>query len=366
MATGLLFFLSRSKNLASNTMPVPMINQSNGITYGVALGSSATTWSKSKMDKSFEQMKKLGITSIRFDISWSSLQPNDSKHYNWAPYDTLIHKAIHSGISSLVILDYTPVWARQKKCAETQMCPPKDNQQFADYAAAVVKRYESQGVNTYEIWNEQNSVQFWQPYPSPEAYQKLLHATAVTMRDQSKNITILTGGMSPAGDPSEAIAPRDYLKRLYDAGAKNDFDGIAFHPYTSPFIVGQSEATNWDLMDTGTDNLRSTMDAESDSAKKIWITEYGAATNGSGKGAIHQVTNTGYDHVSFELQAEMADTAVASAESKPWLASLYWYTLEDGQNISSDRENFFGLQDSLGNTKPAFISLQNALKSIKR
>jgi hypothetical protein len=89
---------------------------------------------------------------------------------------------------------------------------------------------------------------------------------------------VIVGGLSPApNDPPNYIDPSTYLTSMYSAGAKNYFDAVGIHPYTQPSIPGAGEDWNtWTKMV----NMRATMVAQNDSAKRMWITESGAPTNG--------------------------------------------------------------------------------------
>ena len=334
--------------------------------YGIALGSGVQEWSQQKLETTFKGIKDLGMDAIRFDISWSILQPKNQDVFLWEKYDKVITTAKKYDLKSLVILDYTPQWARSSKCKATQMCPPANDTQFANYAAAVADRYSKYDVHTYEVWNEENSHQFWASGANVSEYKELLHVTAQAIKKADDKAIIIMGGLSPAGDPSEAIAPRDFVRQIYELGGKMDFDAIAYHPYTSPFLISQKElATNWLLMDGTADNLRAIMKTNGDEGKNIWVTEYGAATGGSGLGADTQVDSPYYDHVSEEMQATMAREAVANARTKPWLKGFFWYTYYDEKKLSSDREGYFGLMTSSGKVKPAYYQLQQSIKNNK-
>ncbi len=52
------------------------------------------------------------------------------------------------------------------------------------------------------------------------------------MKSISPNVTILAGSL--------AGSDIDYLNEMYKSGIKDYFDGLAMHPYTSPYPKGTS------------------------------------------------------------------------------------------------------------------------------
>jgi hypothetical protein len=106
------------------------------------------------------------------------------------------------------------------------------------------------------------------------------------------------------------------------------------------------------------------MIANGDSAKQIWITEFGAPTNGPG--ALATPTNYNFganpDHVDETLQASMVTEAVTQYKATPWLGSFFWYSYKDQGTDPNTNENFFGLLLYDGSKKPAYYAFYNAIK----
>jgi hypothetical protein len=100
------------------------------------------------------------------------------------------------------------------------------------------------------------------------------------------------------------------------------------------------------------------------SAKKIWVTEYGAPTNGPG--AISTISNPNYnagpDHVDEALQAEMVSEAITAYKADSWMNGFFWYSYQDLGTSTSTNENFFGLLRADGSEKPSFTAYQTAVK----
>ena len=66
---------------------------------------------------------------------------------------------------------------------------------------------------------------------------------------------------------------------MYADGAQGSFDGVGYHPYTFPSTRRPSSSGRpGPQMSQTSPSLRSLMAAHGDSAKKIWITEFGAPT----------------------------------------------------------------------------------------
>jgi hypothetical protein len=90
-------------------------------------------------------------------------------------------------------------------------------------------------------------------------------------------------------------------------------------------------------------SLRSLMADHGDSAKKIWITEYGAPTSGT----THNVSDA-------EQSNEMVQT-ISEAKQLGWIGSVYIYTWEDTPTWG------FGLLNGDGSQKPAYAAVAAAV-----
>lgn len=135
--------------------------------YGIAAGGSLGDLNAEQLDARMAGIAASGAKWVRFDFNWANIQPDNAKSYNWAVYDKLVLAAQKHKLFILGILDYTPEWARSSACKETDKCRPADNNQFAQFARTVSNRYKNRGLHYWEIWNEPNNPQFWQPAANP-------------------------------------------------------------------------------------------------------------------------------------------------------------------------------------------------------
>jgi hypothetical protein len=110
-------------------------------------------------------------------------------------------------------------------------------------------------------------------------------------------------------------------------------------------------------------SLRSVMSGCGAGSKPIWITEYGAPTNGPG--AVADVNNYNLsahpDHVTEALQAQMVDQAYQDTKSTPWIGALFIYSSIDAGTSTTTAQNFFGLRRYDDSAKPAWSTFQSDL-----
>jgi polysaccharide biosynthesis protein PslG len=291
--------------------------------------------------------KRLGVSWVRFQMIWSSIQAAGPGKYDWKPYDDLMRGLARRGLHPLVALDTTPLWARPASCKKAPTCAPAHPSDYAAFAQQAVRRYAPLGARWWEIWNEPNTARFWGPAPSASAYARLLIASYGPMKAANPSITVISGGLAPAETETlqgtvTRIAPVDFLRDVYAAGAHGSFDAIGFHPYTFPALPSShfSGSAWFQLYGTPT-SVRSLMLAGGDGGKAIWGTEFGAPT-------------AGQDSVPEAAQATMASAGYRIWSAYPWTGPLFWYSYLDRGTNASDREDFFGLVRHDGAPKPAY------------
>ncbi len=209
--------------------------------------------------------------------------------------------------------------------------PPKDPDAFAAYAAVLATRYPQ--IQSWEIWNEPNTSFFWRPAVSVKSYTNLLLKTYRAVKAANPKATVILGGLSPGASngAKDSIPAADFLSMLYQNGAGASFDAVAYHAY------GDGPLEYW-LADA-LEELRSVMHANGDDAKRIWITEIGCYTNGSGS-------------VSETWQSQYLTESRTFLAGIPYIESVFWYTLRDG-NASTTPEMNYGLFRSDGTPKLA-------------
>jgi len=334
--------------------------------FGMAIGNVLSWLPASQLTAELQDMHSLGVTWIRYDINWSDVQPTNATSYYWSVYDRVVAAVNQAGMHSLVTIAYTPAWARTAACKSAgDTCPPANSATFAAFARAVAARYAPQGVHTWEIWNEPNAPSFWKPSPNPQAYTTLLKATAPAIRAVDAQATILVGGLTGAMTGQGNISAASFLQTIYADGGASSFNAVAIHPYTFPYTPSNAKVYGWEEMADTPTNLRAIMQANGDSSKKIWITEYGAPTDGPGS-VIAENSNTpigAANYVSESSQAQLLTNAVQQYETYPWAGPFFWYSYKDLGTNTNTRENFFGLIRADGTHKPAYAAYQQAISS---
>ena len=326
---------------------------------GISYGDTLVWDSPSVLAQTLDDAVAVGVTSIRLDLNWDDIQPNSASIYNWANFDRVVQAAQSRHLTLSPILAYTPAWARPLGCT-TPKCAPADMNAFASFAAAAATRYAPLGIHTWEIWNEPNVVGFWQPAPNVAQYVNLVSVTSKAIKAVDTRSFIVSGGLAPTATSGGNIAKLDFFNAFANQGGISFVDAIGDHPYSFPVLPTYSAVWNaWQNMA----GIESILVAHGVSNKKIWITEYGAPTNGPGVGASPSNYNIGRspDHVDEALQAQMANDSVRLARSSSYIGALYWYSYKDLGTSKSTVENFFGLRRADGSAKPAWQSLHNAI-----
>jgi hypothetical protein len=286
-----------------------------------------------------DKMAAAGMKSVRLDVSWAMLQPNNGTSYDaWGTgfVDHVIDMINQRGMKPLVLLWITPGWANGNKGDHTLPTNAGDYARVAKWAAA---RYNNK-VLGWEVWNEQNSTDFLDG-ADPVAYTKLLKAAYPAFKQGSASTPVVFGGMQ--------YVDTDWIRRAYDAGAKGSFDVMAVHPYMgvadqAPTV--KDDGTIWTLNHVKT--VRDLMVARGDSGKKIWFTEFGWSTHANDPGTPGWALG-----VSEDTQAKYLTQTVQYVRANlPYVQRMYWYNEKDLPWGSQQVMNY-GLLHADNSPKPA-------------
>ena len=329
--------------------------------YGIAAGGDLIFLDQTEIDSYFVQLKELGVEWVRWDIDWPSIQPNNSAQYNWKGSDMVAEASQKYGIKSLGIITYTPKWARSPACIESPKCAPANPDEFANFSGEVAKRYKDK-LDTFEIWNEPNYSDFWLPSPNAASYTQLLKKSYTRIKQENSSATVISGGLASAGDDSGNIAPITFTKTMYSSGAKGYFDAIAIHPYSYPALPSYIAPWNrWQQIIP----IYKQIELMGDQGKQVWITEYGAPTNGEGIAhTSSQLEDFEYqkDFVDETTQAQLLQSALLLHEEMGDIAGpFFYYSLKDAGLTRNTTENFYGLLRYDGSKKPAYYVFKNNL-----
>lgn len=337
-------------SMAGATTTSPEVGVVGDITWGT---------SPADIDRTVASMANAGVKWVRANQSWSGGEPDAKGVLNggWlAQIDYAVNKATSAGIQVLMpISDGVPYWASADPAKYTdgsgkhwnKFWRPANMADYADFVRAMVNRYKVLGVHTYEVWNEPNLANFWPSGPSATEYTAMLAAAYPAIKSADPSATVLLGGLSKND--------YNYLGQLYSAGAKNYFDAVAVHPYTGksdPTWCWNEGSTTKKAIDAfcGIEEVRNVMVANGDSAKKLWLTEFGWSTY------------TGTYGVSEAVQADFLTKAFDKIRaSYPYVQAAFWYNFRNNfwqNNDPADYEAALGLLRVNFTEKPSYGALK--------
>ena len=301
--------------------PAPAAGTTGGPQLGVVADLS---WgiSRAQMDRSVAQLREAGVRWARVNVSWSGGEPDGKGRYNegWlADIDHAVRTARAAGIEVLMpISDGVPHWAsadpRKTASSWDKMWQPRSMADYGDFVRYVAARYRPLGVRAFEIWNEPNHPRFWPSGPNPAAYVPMLKAGHAAVKSVDPGATVVLGGLSK----NDAT----YLAGIYANGGRAYFDVAAVHPYTGSVSPTRcwNDASGKPALDAfcSLRNVRDVMVANGDTAKPIWLTEFGWSTS------------TGSYGVDEATQARHLTEAVAELRTRyPYVTHALWYMSRD-------------------------------------
>lgn len=327
--------------------------------FGIAAGGGLIFKDQKELDQYFKVLEELGVKWIRFDIDWHVIQVLHRDTFDWSGTDRVVETAERHGIEILGTIAYTPVWATDPRCDNGFGCPPLNTSDFARFVRVSVFRYKN-SIDHWEIWNEQNSVSYWGVNSTVEQYVEILKASYEEIKKIDPESVVMVGGLAVTGEVHSS--PYEYMKKLYELEANRYFDAIAIHPYTYPFAVDSTATWNGWLEIEKIHQLTLLND---EGNKKVWITEFGAPTNGPGSereiGASDYVHH--YDFMSEPAQAEILKTSVSLyKQQSSYMGPYFWYSLVDRRPTVDSTENFFGLMDYYGKEKVSYSVFREAIR----
>jgi polysaccharide biosynthesis protein PslG len=325
-----------------NTTPIAGLSAN---AFGISTGVQLFTEKVDKIDQDIAGIAALRAHWMRTAIRWDLVEPKSPSSDDWTHVDHIVDDAQQHNVSLILNITGTPPWARAPGAGNVEF--PPDLRTYATFVGKLAARYRGR-VAAYELGNEPNHKKSFS-HPDPKVYEQLLQLSYPLIKAADPATKVLTGGLGGTKDKKGAIPGDVYLAELYAAGAKPYFDGVSYHPYTYPLLPSaDTGARGWSRLLTA----RATMVANGDAAKKIWVTEFGAPTNGP-------------NSVDETQQAAIMYDAYRLWATYPWAGPLCWFDYRDKGTDTSDHGNFFGLYAKDGRPKVALTQYQSLVRSVR-
>ncbi len=265
-------------------------------------------------------------TVLRIRIDWASIEKTRGV-YDFADADRFVRFCSGLNVQLVATVGSAPSWAQdnspevlrlfKKKAMEQLLAAraprPACLPDLGRFARACAIRYRER-IRRWEFWPEPDSsgmpvvardaagrpsdVQF---SGDPRTYADMLKVFSTNMRAGNPDALIAVGGLA---DGRPTVATR-FLGSLYANGARPYFDAVAMHPYspTRPLAV------EW------VDAVREVMVRSGDTARAIWVTEWGWPT---GTGGISELQ-----------QARWVKEGLALLAARPYVALACYHALND-------------------------------------
>jgi hypothetical protein len=305
------------------------------------LGSGSTA---AQADRSVARAHALHAKIIRLGVPWSTLEPRGAGRVEpraLAFLDRLTSDAAADGIGVIMTVDSTPCWASSapeallRDCVATQWSrantwPPRNPSDYAAVVGYLAARYGPH-LAAIEVWNEPdqaNQLYFAGP-EKPQRYAAILRAAYPAIKQADAGVRVLGGSLVGSNGV--------FLRALYAAGIKGNYDGLAVHFYN--LTLGSLRA------------IRETQVASGDN-KPLWLDEFGWSSCWP-----HHRIQQEQACVSTRVQAANVTDLFRSLARTPYVAAEALYDLQ-----GSAAEDF-GVLNERGARKPAFKALSRVLVS---
>jgi Cellulase (glycosyl hydrolase family 5) len=290
----------------------------------------------------------LGADWVRLWGAWEDGEPVPGS-YDQGYIDRIGEKvaaAKQHGVKVLVVIARTPGWANGGKPA---IAPPDDPARFGAFMGVLAQRLPA--VDAWEIWNEEDSHEFWLGGADPAAYTAMLKSSYAAIKAVQPHDVVVTGGT--VGNDM------DFIEALYSHGAQGSFDAVGVHTDTAcltdgPDVTYRDERGRVGRYSfTGYREVHAVMSRYGDGAKPIWMTELGWNTQTTAPRScpVGEKKGTKPLGVTEEQQAQFLAQAYRCVAADPFVQTALWFGTQD--IAGSAHAGGFGLYRGDGSAKPA-------------
>ena len=310
--------------------------------------------------RELDLLAEAGADSVRVDLGWASIESDGKGKYNsWyvGRVDDFMEQARARNIKVVAALINSPCWASTAPDSDRQGCSgqwwnrgeipvwaPRNARDYADAAAWVADRWKAD-LAGLEVWNEPNDTAYFRASDPVAEYAQLVRATYGPVKAVAPELPVIVGSVS--------WSDRPWLERLYAQGISGNYDAISIHPYNEWRDPDDAWQPQWRTNSflSGVKWVRDLMVDKGDADKKLWLTEFGFSTCGSGSKVC----------VSHEKQAEYTKDSFRIASGWSYVRGAFIYNLRNISDDPNDRLGQFGLVNRNFSKKPAYEALKSAL-----
>ncbi|MCL1955333.1 MAG: beta-galactosidase [Brevinematales bacterium] len=260
----------------------------------------------------FDHLNYMGVSWVLHTFYWGRIEPQQN-NWNFESYDVVVNNAGKAGIKVLGVLAYDNRWIHPDQKGHDYI-PPERMPDFLNYVRKTVEYFKGR-VGAWCIWNEPNSSRFWNG--TVDEYAELIRQAADAIKETDSDVIVLGG----AFNRNVTGLPKKMINRLFESGAMENVDAVAFHPYE----ISANRSLKLYKQFEEIVNQYGYKD-------KIWITEVGYPTGGW--------YPTKVSEEKFPLRVVKTFALLAAGGAR----RLFWYQMFDSSNPSkSNSEDFFGL-----------------------
>jgi len=346
--------------------PTPTVTPQVGATGGrmksPEYGMQAFLWWHPEItDRVLQQIKLAGFGWLKHNFAWRDIEGAAKGHFDWTQTDRIVDAVQKHGLKLLVRVDHQPAWAGGGYPTNG---PPDDYNDFGDFVEALARRYKGR-IHAYEIWNEPNLRREWGGRPPNAAeYVRLLKIAYQRIKAVDPNALVITAGLSPTGTGlPEAIPDDQYLRQMYEAGAKGYFDALGVHApgYKAPPEVSPDEAAANKEKYGGerffcfrrVEDLRAIMVEYGDADTQVVVLELGWTTDPRPDSPYH------WHAVAEQQQADYLVRAYKWAREhwSPWIGLMCTIYIADPDWDENDEQYYWSIILPDGRARPAYAAL---------
>jgi hypothetical protein len=256
-------------------------------------------------------LDEMGAEWILATFYWSGIEP-ERRRFDFSYYNFYVDRGREAGKKIVAVLAYDVPWLYPNG-KERRYIAPENVPLFLNFVEKTVDHFRGR-VDAWEIWNEPNFM-FWKG--SDKEFFELARLTALKIRETDPHANILGGAFWRV--------PKGFIRDMFKAGAFENVDGLAFHPYA----LNPGSAVK--LYDKFVSLL-----SEFNYSGPLWITETGYPTGGWYPNSVSEDEQPAY--------VVKTITGIAARGAR----ALLWYQLFDPYNKGEsprpgNSEDYFGL-----------------------